>query len=599
MYSRELIVLVFAVAISLSSADSFNNDKNSISQRSLFSCVNDNDCSNQGKCDASGTCSCYSGYGSVGTVHDCAVAPSSTCASNYTNISTLSASLSPSWTVDVKNSTFTLDISLPLEETQFSDSGDSTSSLRNSSSSAYSLETTITFGSTSSCNYPPSPSSTFWTKVAAGAGSCEDRYVFTTQWTDAKSQCGFTYSAAVKAWVQEVTITRYYSIPFDPNSVEGQKRSSIIRTQSSVQQVRIVFPESVTSTAGVNVTGPIAVSSSAFASVAYTPSVDAWKVDVMVATANPYKLVHPLITVSGIDSSRLLGAQTLIDDVSSCNSNMESCTQKVSVFISGCSALNGQVSISLAAACSGVSDQKTCSEVSGRVTLTASLDTEGSCDIVKNITIDTKSLTAYSSEDMIVTSNSFNATDLAYFGAIISSSDALIDNKTVVSVCFFLDPRTNSVCTPFNFTTFVSGNAMIDPAFYVDLAQTRSLTNDTLEHTFGVKVTFSIGFSSPSTMRRSDDSSVQSVESIVHIKVTQSNATSNATTSSESEIASSIESTTKETDSMEHKFKVAVIAGSIAGAIIIFGVVIVLILVLRKRNQAREAERSFNFSQIN
>jgi len=203
----------------------------------FFSCASDSDCLNHGKCNTLlGTCSCYSGYGNSNSGYDCALMPSSTCSSSYNNIniSSNTSSISPIMSVDISNSILSINLRTSLEITPFIDPWNSSPSVRNTSIDSFSLETTISFGNSTGCNYPPSPSSSLWTKKAA-TSSCEDQYQFTMPLEQVKTSCGFSFNSFTKMWEQDVIFTRYYSVA----------QSQSIQSESSTQRIRIRFPSSV------------------------------------------------------------------------------------------------------------------------------------------------------------------------------------------------------------------------------------------------------------------------------------------------------------------------------------------------------------------
>ena len=82
----------------------------------------------------------------------------------------------------------------------------------------------------------------------------------------------------------------------------------------------------------------------------------------------------------------------------------------------------------------------------------------------------------------------FAASDIAYFGAVIQSTNATLTGFTLTSACLSLDGgNCQSVVT-----TGMTATGGMNPVFAINLAQTRFLTTDTNRRTFTVKATVSV-----------------------------------------------------------------------------------------------------------
>lgn len=210
--------------------------------------------------------------------------------------------------------------------------------------------------------------------------------------------------------------------------------------------------------------------------------------------------------------------------------------------------------------------------------------------MVDNLQLETKSLNSYNSLAMNTPTTNFKASNTVYFAATINSTDALILNRTVQSVCFILNPQLgNTACIPYEFTVLPTTVAAHDPVFSVDLSQTRAFTNASDAQNFAVQVTFGILWNTATPLKRDQSEPSSTVVSAVSF-IQVSEDTGSPTVAEETDSNGLI---------TEEHWKVALIAAaSVLGVILVAGVVLLSVF-LRRRQKNRDAERAFNFSQIN
>jgi hypothetical protein len=461
-------------------------------------CVNSTDCNNQGACILipsvpSAGCSCYSGFASGDGETQCTVKPPSACLLSYGSINASNTEFKPAINVQVSDDTFFLTVNASLDQSPYVDPTASTLVAVDPNSVAFAEQTTITFGGSSvACNYPSSTLTPVWTKPALTSGNCFDDWSLSLPLATAVTQCGFTYDTPSKLWTQDVTVTRTYSLPWTIPS----KRDSIQRNEVETFSVALNFPSSVTVSTNVNVTGPHTVFISAIVLVNYTDSLSSWKVQIQTYTAAPYKLSAPFITANGeIFADGRLSGSTNIQDLSACDSNLEGCSQLITFYLSNCAALDGNIFANVTPICSG-GIGSTCPAIIGQSSIEASINTDNACQAVAVINVQTLNLLPYHDASLALAQAFFHASDIAYFGAHINSSDAIIATKTLESVCLILNPNHTSadVCTNVTFITIASTNGR-DPAFSINLAETRAFTSAIDSQTFDVVATVGLTWS--------------------------------------------------------------------------------------------------------
>ena len=121
-----------------------------------------------------------------------------------------------------------------------------------------------------------------------------------------------------------------------------------------------------------------------------------------------------------------------------------------------------------------------------------------SCAVVNNIDFSVSSLYAYSSSTFASPKNKFKASDIAYFGAVIQSTNATLTSFSVSSVCMQFNTQT---CTPIIWSN-LSPAAGFNPTFSVNMAQTRAFTQDTGIQGFVIKATIDVTWAEDSGTKR-------------------------------------------------------------------------------------------------
>nr|BAJ93895.1 predicted protein [Hordeum vulgare subsp. vulgare] len=593
-----------------------------------FTCNSDSDCSNQGTCDTTRrTCSCFSGFGNTNRGYDCATKPSSSCSSSYQTPSSTSNSFSPSLTFNLADNYLSVEVIAALDNNMYINPWDSSLSTRDSSQ-VYSVETTIEFAGSQYCNYPPPSASTPpWAKNAAASGSCSDSYALEMLWSQARDNCGFVYNSALSAWTTSVTVSRKYLVPF--NTQSDYKRDVLPRIESATFDLKVNFPSIVnasTSDNAVTVSGPTTVFSSALALVNYNSASAAWELKLETFTNRPYQLSNPVASSKGDSSLVSRFSLTKSSNVSSCNSNLQGCSQSTSFFFKNCDALRGTFVATFTPICSEGDNIKNCAHPNGNVDVTISLSTARACSVADTVQFQQKALTAYSTAALSATASNFTASGIAYFGAVITTTDATIYNRTLKSVCMILNPASGNVnCINVDFTLLTPGaSGSNDPKFSINLAQTRTLTNETTAQSFRVVAIIGIVWSSAKRQveqeetatvtdlditpqnNQSSSSSSSSESSMETNKLTSTSAASGSTSSSTN--STPIETPEKESDNTnsnvaeshdDSKLKMALVA-ALSGVCGLFIIVVVLIIFIahKRRQGKRAAEASFNFSEV-
>jgi hypothetical protein len=474
-------------------------------------CTSDSDCtSGQGACvqipsSANFGCACYSGFASGDSETLCSVKPPSSCLSSYDQVNSSITQFHPVASVKVANDTFFLTLTAELDQSPYVDPTANTLNAVDPNSVAYAEQTTISFGGSSpACNYPSTSSTPVWQKPALTSGNCFDDWSLSLNLASAVTQCGFEYDASSKLFTQDVTITRVYSLPWNvPEQERNAKRDVLLRNESETFSVALNFPSEVSVATNVNVTGPHDVFISAIVLLNYTDSSNTWKVQIQTYTAAPYKLSAPIISADGeINADGRLAGSTTIQNLGPCNSNSEGCAQLITTYLSGCNALSGDIFANVTPVCSGAIGN-TCPAIDSTSLIRATVNTDNSCQAVATINVQTLQLTPFHDNTLQLAQVFFHASDIAYFGAHINSTDAIIATKTLEYVCMIFNPtHTNSDrCINVTFATIASTNGK-DPAFSINLAETRAFTQSISTETFEVVATVGLTWSDAPISKR-------------------------------------------------------------------------------------------------
>ena len=137
-----------------------------------------------------------------------------------------------------------------------------------------------------------------------------------------------------------------------------------------------------------------------------------------------------------------------------------------------------------------------------------------SCGIVNNIDFSVKTLQAFGDSAVTVPQTQFAASDIAYFGAVVQSTNATLTGFTLRSVCLSLD---GGPCQPVVFTVLANAGGM-NPVFAINLAQTRILTTETTLKTFKVKATIDVTWANG---KRDDQLARVNINSDVGVDLTE------------------------------------------------------------------------------
>jgi len=544
----------------------------------------------------SGTCSCLSGFGSTEGTIDCSIPPPASCIASYmTGISATANAFGALIETNFTDNTIAITIATPLDQTTYVNAADLSQGTVDPTTTAYSTSTIITFGS---CIYPePTDDSTlYWMKPAVTGSDCLDVYELSLPWPIAKDMCGFTYNAIDSSWEATVTITRTFSVPFNTSSGSG----FTTRNETVSQLVSVSFPSSVVVSSTANVTGPIAVSAQAITLLEYQGGLGQWEYNILALVTQPYKFASNFsVALSGplASSGRLLTAMSSITNLTLCHSNLDAgCRQTISLFFSGCDALNGTVTLTLTPICSGGQDVFTCIEAGlGDVVITAQVAAAASCGLIDNLHLQAKSLASYSNSDMTIASTSYSAADVAYFNSSISSNDSVITQVVVRSVCMILNPQLgNTACAPVAFNQ-ISAVDSLEPSFSLVLSQTRALTNATAGQTFTVQATVSITWLGDAK-RTEALSAVTTISTTILVHPHSLSSTASTTASPDLRVAENTQITQTTVNNEQWKM---VLIGSVSAVcgVAVFAV-IVLAIFLYNRKKRRDAELNFNFSSL-
>eukprot|EP00027_Filamoeba_sp_ATCC50430_P016229 CAMPEP_0168568304 /NCGR_PEP_ID=MMETSP0413-20121227/15502_1 /TAXON_ID=136452 /ORGANISM="Filamoeba nolandi, Strain NC-AS-23-1" /LENGTH=511 /DNA_ID=CAMNT_0008600623 /DNA_START=135 /DNA_END=1666 /DNA_ORIENTATION=+ len=366
----------------------------------------------------------------------------------------------------------TLTVTANLEESKYAypDSNDTLNVV------PYSEEVSIIFGNGTftECDFPNNQ--TDWRDLAATAGNCNDKYILSLAFPDAKSKCGFADSNGNRIFEQVIHINRKYQL----ESLRGQ---SITRTDSSVKTLRVIFPKEVSvSTSSVQVVGSPSLLA-AITLIDYDPAStpEKWVIQATTSIQSPFKLTNPtVISASGEISSesRFQTGSESISVVGGCANNTDDCYQRISLgFVAGsapdaCNGLSGSVTVRLNVTCSDGAGAA-CPLLGGEtVQVVLSLSTSDACPVTEQITFTTSTLESFSNAAATNSRTSFITNQIAYFGANVQAANAMISGRSIKpnSVCFQIGSGT---CQPVDFTVLSPQNGK-DPIFSVDFSDNNS-----------------------------------------------------------------------------------------------------------------------------
>jgi len=414
----------------------------------VIGCSSNADCNNQGICQSNGGCSCLSGFGGPNCVD---IPDDSFCSSN--DVGSNSVAFSPVFAFTIASSKIFLDISVPYEVSIFD---------YNNEPFSYSEDTLISFdGDSEVCDYPSSPSNYgVWNNPSVSDGTlCADQYSLALTWNQMQADCGFTRDEQnEELYTQTVHLSRRYSIPFG---------SSVVNRTSTVSQaLEVYFPSDVTVSTSILVKPPVSVSVSALLSAEYDLPSNQWIVEIKTYTNAPYQLAFPSVSTSGdiFDDNRLISGLTTIVNDEACNSNSEGCEQTTTLYLSSCEETTGYIYLNHPSVCSG-GEGNTCPPIADSTEIIVYIHFGSACPITDVIDISVSSLSSFSDDTFSQSQVVFPASEIAYFLTQVSSNDAVITSKDLVSVCYVHGQES---CTAIAFDEITSPND--NPAFSVNLA---------------------------------------------------------------------------------------------------------------------------------
>ena len=95
---------------------------------------------------------------------------------------------------------------------------------------------------------------------------------------------------------------------------------------------------------------------------------------------------------------------------------------------------------------------------------------------------------SFSDSALTLPNTLFAASDIAYFGAVIQSTNATLTGFSLTGACLSWNGGNCQAVT----TSPITPNGGMSPTFAINLAQTRYLTTDTSRQTFTVKATVAV-----------------------------------------------------------------------------------------------------------
>lgn len=231
---------------------------------------------------------------------------------------------------------------------------------------------------------------------------------------------------------------------------------------------------SVSSSTSTQVTGEIDVIS-AITRISFNPTTDKWSLDFDTSVQAPFILQGPIVSTTGgeISSKNRYDSDSLsLGTVTGCSSNLVDCQQKTSLkFKQGsadapCDALSGSITIKYNVTCAQGLGSECPLFGNETVAILLTLATGSSCPATDTITFTATTLNSFADAAATTARTSFITNQIAYFAAVITSSDAEIATKTVKpgSVCFQIGSNT---CHNVNFTS-LGASGQYEPIFSID-----------------------------------------------------------------------------------------------------------------------------------
>lgn len=136
----------------------------------------------------------------------------------------------------------------------------------------------------------------------------------------------------------------------------------------------------------------------------------------------------------------------------------------------------------------GGQEGATCPHIDGTVSIGMYLNNPDSCAVVNNIDFSVKTLSSYADSAVTLPQTQFRASDIAYFGAVVQSTNATLTSFQLRGVCISWN---GGGCQAVMATSLPATGGM-NTVFAVNLAQTRYFTTDTSLQTFVVKATIDV-----------------------------------------------------------------------------------------------------------
>eukprot|EP00027_Filamoeba_sp_ATCC50430_P016266 CAMPEP_0168568732 /NCGR_PEP_ID=MMETSP0413-20121227/15740_1 /TAXON_ID=136452 /ORGANISM="Filamoeba nolandi, Strain NC-AS-23-1" /LENGTH=988 /DNA_ID=CAMNT_0008601099 /DNA_START=9 /DNA_END=2975 /DNA_ORIENTATION=- len=462
-------------------------------------CATDSDCSNQGICSnatSPGYCSCFSGFGGC----NCNIRPAPACEPLYEQITDLSALFKPNASMDYQGYNLYINVDAPLQETAIVNPAYGNSP----NTYPYSLETLIYFGSTPqsypNCTFPVRP---VWSDLAATYPSCVDSYTTNLTWAYARTYCGFIAANNTKNYTSQITMSRRF---INSNGKE--------RTEQTARILNVVFPTEVTVTESfVTISFPSAGLAATITFVDYNPSDDRWVVHVATEVDASYYISNSSSVASVTSTLASLNRVPTLQ-VSPCTINGLTCSQTLTyTFPQGtapdaCLGLVGSVVTDINIGCAVGSCAPT--NISQ---LALQLDTADSCPITDTIDFSIAALYSFRDAALAFDTTIFDNNDIAYFGADVQSTEAIIQSRSVKSgsVCF---KNGTAPCVPVQYTTLTSTNGK-DPVFSVNFADpaNQAVFGGIVDPTaFTVKATIQVSFAGAKGLHVKNIPSSQTVD---------------------------------------------------------------------------------------
>ena len=168
--------------------------------------------------------------------------------------------------------------------------------------------------------------------------------------------------------------------------------------------------------------------------------------------------------------------------------------------------------------CSGGSGA-TCPAINTYVNIGIEINNAESCGVINQIDFSLKSLSTFEDSALTVPKTQFAASDIAYFGATIQSTNATITGLTLTSACMSWNGQP---CVNIAVTNLANTGGY-SPVFAVNLAQTRYFTSDTSLQTFTVKAVIAVTWANGK--RETTQTARANIQSTVAIDLSDQTAT--------------------------------------------------------------------------